>query len=216
MLKLIHPFTMIVSGATQSGKTVFVLKMIENRFQMIEPPPKKVLYCYTEYQPKAFDSHSANGVEFFKGLPGLDFFDGREPTLCILDDLMGELNKDVAELFTRVSHHRDVSVVFLNQNMFPKNPHARTISLNAHYMVLYKNPRDVNQFSILARQMFGNNNNYKFAVEAFEDATGEAHTYLLVDMKPQTDKNYRLRTKIFPGEQTYVYVDRRLYKPEGW
>ena len=58
--------------------------------------------------------------------------------------------------------------------------------------------------------------NYKFALEAFGDATREPHTYLLVDLRPETDENYRLRTRVFPDQQTYVYVNKRLYKPEGW
>jgi hypothetical protein len=141
-------------------------------------------------------------------------FDGKARTLLILDDLMEQLDENISMLFTRVSHHRDLSVIFLSQNMFPKNPHARTISLNAHYMVLFKSPRDVNQFAVLARQMYGSK--YKIAVEAFEDATSEAHNYLLIDLKSQTEDRFRLRTKIFPNEQTYVYVDSRLYKPAGW
>lgn len=206
---------MIVNGPTQSGKTVFVLKMIDNAETMIEPPPKKIMYCYTEDQPSKFHSYAFNGrVTFLKGLPSMDMFDGKQPTLLILDDLMEEMDKTVSELFTRGSHHRDLSVVFLTQNMFPKNKHARTISLNAHYLVFYKNPRDVNQFSVLARQMYGSN--YKFALEAFKDATHEPHGYLLLDLKPQTEDRFRLRTEIFPGQQTYVYVDSRLYKPDGW
>ena len=46
-----------------------------------------------------------------------------------------------------------MSVIFLTQNLFHKNKHMRTISLNAHYLVLFKNPRDVEQFTTLARQM---------------------------------------------------------------
>jgi len=45
-------------------------------------------------------------------------------------------------MFTKISHHRNVSVVYLTQNVFDKNKYARTISLNAHYLVLIKNPRD--------------------------------------------------------------------------
>jgi hypothetical protein len=214
MMKLCHPFTMLVTGPTQSGKTVFVLKILSDVNRIISPAPERILYCYTEYQPKSFDAFASKGVVFYKGMPSLEMFDGDARTLVVLDDMMEEIDKNTSMLFTRVSHHRDLSVIFLSQNMFPKNPHARTISLNAHYMVLFKSPRDVNQFAVLARQMYGSN--YKFAVQAFEDATSHAHGYILVDMKPQTEDRFRLRTKIFPDEQTYVYVDSRLYKPDGW
>ena len=65
-------------------------------------------------------------------------------------------------------------------------------------------------------QMYGGGGRAKFATEAFEDATRPVNGYLLVDLKPQTDERFRLRTNIFPNEQTCVYVDRCLYKPDGW
>ena len=57
----------------------------------------------------------------------------------------------------------NVSVVYLTQNVFDKNKYARTISLNAHYLVLFKNPRDASQF---ARQMYPNAS--KFAIEVYK------------------------------------------------
>ena len=119
---------------------------------------------------------------------------------------MQETNDTVANIFTKISHHRNVSVLYLTQNLFPKNKHARTISLNSHYLVLFKNPRDAGQFAILARQMYPGGS--KFAVEAFKDATEKPYGYLLVDLKPDTNESHRLRTDIFPTEQTSVYVKK--------
>jgi len=110
----------------------------------------------------------------------------------------------VASLFTKGSHHRNVSVVYLAQNLFPKNKFARTISLNAHYMVLFKNPRYATQFANLARQMYPHKS--QFAVEAYKDATREPYSYLLIDLRPEHDDDLRLQTNIFPGETHYVYV----------
>jgi hypothetical protein len=121
-------------------------------------------------------------------------FDGA-PTLLIRDDLMSEANDTVTNLFTKVSHHRNVSVVFLTQNIFYKN--LRTISLNSHYIVLFKNPRDAGQVTILARQMYPGNS--KFATEAFKDATSTPHSYLLFDLRPEQDEKLRLRSNTFLG-----------------
>jgi len=77
--------------------------------------------------------------------------DGPEPTLLIIDELMSETNELVANTFTKLSHHRNMSVVYLTQNVFDKNKFAKAISLNAHYLVLCKNPRDATQFATLAR-----------------------------------------------------------------
>jgi len=136
----------------------------------------------------------------------MDDFDGREPVLLIIDDLMYETNESIANLFTKGSHHRNISVVFLVQNMFHKNKHIRTISLNAHYMILFKNPRDVSQFTSLARQMYPNKST--FAVEAYKDATREPYSYLFIDLRPEQDEDLRLRTNIFPDETRYVYIPK--------
>ena len=205
MLPFRHPFTCIVSGPTQCGKTTFILKLIDNAQTVIEPPPERIVYCYGEYQ-QSFDT-IRNPVEFREGLPDVNQFDGRLRTLLILDDLMNEVDDSVANIFPKISHHRNVSIVFLTQNIFHRNKHMRTISLNAHYLVLFKNPRDVNQFSTLSRQMYAKN--WQIAVEAFRDATSRPHSYLLIDLNSDTDEQYRLRTNIFPDEQTFVYVSKR-------
>ena len=79
---------------------------------------------------------------------------------------MQETDETVANIFTKGSHHRNISVVFLAQNRFPQTKFPRTMSLNADYMVLFKNPRDASQFANPARQMYPKTS--KFAVEAYE------------------------------------------------
>jgi hypothetical protein len=195
-----HPFTSVVSGPTGCGKTIFVFKIIENMKDMITPTPSLVVYCYGEYQPM-FDNYPQ--IEFHEGLPDTSMFDGT-PTLLILDDLMSEANDSVTSLFTKVSHHRNISVVFLTQNIFYKN--LRTISLNSHYIVLFKNPRDAGQVTILARQMYPNNS--KFVIDAFKDATSTPHSYLLFDLRPEQDEKLRLRSNIFPDQDQCVYVKK--------
>jgi len=117
---------------------------------------------------------------------------------------MSETNQLVANVFTKISHHRNVSVVYLTQNVFDKNKYARMISLNAHCLVLFKNPRDATQFATLARQMYPNAS--KFAIEAYKDATSAPYGYLLIDLKPEQDERCRLRTNVFPGETQFAYV----------
>ena len=149
-----------------------------------------------------FDKHPL--IQFHEGLPDLNIFDGKERTLLIIDDLMSETDDRVTKIFTKISHHRNASVLNLTQNLFYKGKHTRTISLNAHYLVLFKNVRDSTQIANLSRQMFPGKSN--FMLEAFKDATMVPFGYLLVDLRPDTDERCRLRTGIFPGETHYVYV----------
>ena len=67
---------------------------------------------------------------------------------------MDETDQSVASLFTKKSHHRNISVMYIVQNLFHRGKHHITISLNAHYMVVFKNPRDVSQIMALAHQMY--------------------------------------------------------------
>ena len=58
--------------------------------------------------------------------------------MIVVDDHMSDVNQLVGDIFTKISHHRNISVLHLTQNVFDKNKYARTISLNSHYLVLFK------------------------------------------------------------------------------
>ena len=117
---------------------------------------------------------------------------------------MSETNDSASSIFTKVSHHRNVSVMYLTQNLSYKSKQTRTMSLNAHYIVLFKNPSDAMQVSTLARQMYPGQN--EFLVEVFKNATEKPFGYLLLDLKPDTDEKYRIRANMFPEERQYVYI----------
>ena len=195
--RFMHPFTAIIAGPSNSGKSVFCMRLIRNARECIAPPPERILYCFSVCQT-TFDQFP--NVEFVEGLPDLNMFDGVKRTLLIIDDLMHETNEIISKLFTRVSHHKNVSVVYPTQNLF----NNRTISLNAHYMILFKNVRDATQVHCLARQMFPKNS--EVMMQGYKDATGKPYGYLLVDLTQSMDDRYRLKTKIFPGEIGEAFV----------
>jgi hypothetical protein len=198
-----HPLTCQIAGPSWCGKSVFTFRLIREINELITPVPEKIIYCYGEYQP-LFNDYPQ--VTFHEGIPNNDEFDGKHRTLLILDDLMTEAGDGVSNLFTKISHHRNVSVIFLTQNMYHKSKQARTMSLNTQYLVLFKNPRDATQVATLGRQMYPNNS--KFLVEAFKDATKRSYGYLLLDLRADTLENYRVRTNIFAGERQYVYIPK--------
>ena len=45
-----HPFTCIVAGPTGCGKSTFVMLMLRHAAAMIDPPPEKITWCYSEWQ----------------------------------------------------------------------------------------------------------------------------------------------------------------------
>jgi hypothetical protein len=78
------------------------------------------------------------------------------------------------------------------QNLFDRAAQRRTISLNAHYLLLFKNSRDKSQIGVLSVQL-----QMPHLLPAYEDATGQPHGYLLVDLSPQTPEELRLRSQLF-------------------
>ena len=206
-----HPTTILIAGPTFSGKTTFVKRLIRTR--MIQPPPQRIIWIYKEQDDKAELEAMAREFPTIQFHSDLDnsIFDSINPTernLVILDDVMSEAgdSKSVAKLFTQGSHHRNMTVVFLLQNLFHQAKQMRNISLNTHYMVLYKNPRDQGQIRSLSYQMYPTEKN--FLADAFADATATPHSYLLLDLHPETPEHLRVRARIFPGEQTQVFVPR--------
>ena len=201
-----HPFTCVVAGPTSCGKTQFVSRLLRHSADIITPTPQRLIWFYGQWQP-AYTNLKLEGLEFVEGLPREDFFlDPAVTNLVVIDDLLCETDSRVTKLFTKGSHHKNCSVIFITQNLFDKNKENRTITLNAHYMVLFKSPRDAMQVQHLARQMYPGKT--RFMLEAFQDATTKPYSYLLVDLKPDTPEELRLRTNIFPGELQSVYIKR--------
>jgi len=122
---------------------------------------------------------------------------------------MSECEKDpsILNLFTTDSHHRNISVFLISQNLFSQGKYSRTISLNCIYLIIFKNPRDKSQINVLARQMFPEK--YNFFMEAFSDAVNnKSHSYLFIDLKQDTLEKNRIQTAILPGETRVLYTSK--------
>ena len=108
----------------------------------------------------------------FKILPTIE---ADENSLVVLDDQMSEAGKleETSNLYTKGSHNRNITVVYIVQNVFDKGKVHRTISLNSHYMVLFKNPRDDGQMRSLAQQVFPTK--VKFFMDSFREDNKKDH-----------------------------------------
>ena len=200
-----HPFTCVVAGPTGCGKSTWVKKLVEDRKEMIYPCVDKVFWHYGEDQ-QMFRTVQKD-VTFVQGLPDKEILGRKnQNVLLIIDDLMREVNENIVDLFTKGSHHQNISVILLVQNIFDKNKFSRTISLNSQYIVFFKNPRDMSQVVHLAKQMFPRN--VQHMQLAYKEATTRPHGYLLIDLKQSTPDRIRLRSNIFESEGVQeVYVE---------
>ena len=213
-----HPFTCIVAGCTQSGKTVWVKSLLENAQKTISPTPQRIIWCYGQWQPSYFDMmRTMPGIEFNQGIPedigNADYLDVSQRNLIVLDDLMAQSGKDkrISDLFTKGSHHRNLSIIYIVQNIFHQGKEMRNISLNAHYIVLFKSPRDKQQISMLARQVNPGRVQEFMRSSSKLYATRRPHGYLMLDLKPTTDDQQRLKTNILPGEIA-KFIQKQSYR----
>lgn len=201
-----HPFTAIVAGPSGSGKSHFVTRFIASLHEMCDTDFKNIYWYRPSQTSDVYDKEQYVGrVQYRSGLPDMEEFNGNDgPKLIVVDDMMRETNDSVVDLFTKGSHHRNLSVFFITQNLFHQGRGQRDISLNAHYIVCFKNPRDRAQIKYLARQMYPDNT--QFIVDAYTDATKTPHGYLLLDLKQSTPDSIRVRTCVFPDDpHQYVY-----------
>jgi hypothetical protein len=209
------PFSIFVSGPTQSGKTRFTQRFIKNRDKgILSKPIHKIVYAYSKWQPALQEMReSESSILFYEGLPSKEDLeewtkDG-EDLLLVLDDLVYRVIQsfDYMELFSIYVHHLKISVIFISQNLFPQGKYSRVISLNCQYLVLFKNPRDNFQIRYLATQLYPRNTSY--FVDAYEKATQKPYCYLLVDLSVSANRDYALRTGIFPGDLLRVYMKKQ-------
>jgi hypothetical protein len=201
--------SIMVSGATSSGKTIWTYKVLQN-LNVFKQPPEAIMYCYGVWQELFEDIERLPNMTMNHGLPSNldDWAPEAKHRLIIIDDLMDKVvnNLEMSLLFTQGCHHKHISIIYITQNLYLQGKYSRTISLNTQYMVLFRSLRDVSQISILGRQLFPGNS--KVLTQVYNDVMKKPYTYLIVDSSPHCNYQYRLRTNIFPDEYPIVYVPK--------
>lgn len=207
-----HPFSLVVSGPSNCGKTFFVKDIIANADRVISQRFDNVVYIYSCWQPLYDQLLKIRKITFVNGLPESlcddDLLPVTQNNLLIIDDVMNDAcnSLEVQNVFTKYVHHRNLSCIYLVQNVFIQGKASRTISLNTNYLILFKNPRDKCQIMLLARQMFPGNTQH--FLESFNDATHLPFGYLLIDYKAMTPEHLRLRTSVL-SDHPVVYMAKK-------
>lgn len=193
--RLRHNRTMCVVGPSHSGKTTFTLQLLDHRNEIFDTRPNRVVWCYGIYQHELNSILTEKGYHTHAGL--ITASDIKPYDLVVLDDLLNESqnSKEVTNMFTKAAHHKPCFIIFIMQNLFPAGKESRTRSLNTHYYVIFKNPRDKSQLEFLARQILPRKS--KALIEVFEAATEMPHNYLFLDFTQECPDKFRFRSNLF-------------------
>ena len=165
VIKFESPSTITIVGASNSGKTTLVKKLLEQSEGIFTEPISNILYCYggNSWQP-IYDDMMRNiaNINFKEGVPNdsdLNELTNRvagSHVCLVLDDISRLLHSDtkLESLWTAKSHHMFITIVYLTHNLFEKSPIARTCSLSTKYFILFENLRDSLQIKHFARQVY--------------------------------------------------------------
>ena len=113
-----------VAGPSGSGKSELVEQWLRylNVFQV---KPNKIVCAYDRWQPRFERMQKKDGIQFHRGLPDPNhltkWFGPTRAGVLVLDDLMEEAGQDkrVLDLFSKDSHHHNITVLYLTQDLLP-------------------------------------------------------------------------------------------------
>ena len=215
-LKLITPFTGVISGPSGCGKTWLISKLIGNIREVTSPPITNVVYLYSVWQG-IYDRLAEDGVVFTRDLGLIDELEGlRESNvLLIIDDLETELSKseELGNLYTKYSHHYKISVIMIVQNYFRPSGALKVVRSNSHYVWLGTHRTNLEGLPTIARQLAGHR--WRDFVERYEDCTGDPEgvkelpeRFLTIDIHPNSHispkTKYRSRVWAIPNQILYL------------
>jgi hypothetical protein len=127
------------SGPTSCGKTFLVKRILQEH--LIKPWPQRIIWIYRRWQPLYDDIRRTvwPPVEFIQGIPvDIDndsYLDPSTRNLIVLDDVMASSSKDgrITELFTEGSHHRNLSVIAIDQNLYFSNAQHNAVTASTWF-----------------------------------------------------------------------------------
>lgn len=185
------PFRMVIVAPSGSGKSNFILNLLEkfskgkgtfNSIHLICRSKCEPLYEYLEDRTKK----KVKILEGVESIPDINSFDKDLQHLVIFDDLVMEKNQQkITEFYIR-GRKKGISICYLSQSFY-KVP--KTIRSNCNYFVILKlsGKRDLN----LIMSEFELGIGKEELIEIYEDATKEKFNILLIDVEAGKQEKFR-------------------------
>jgi molybdopterin-guanine dinucleotide biosynthesis protein len=170
-MELTTPFSMLVAASSKSGKTALVKDILINHYFVFDKPISEIVWAY---HPGSRDddlfsdlkNSLAIPITFVEGFPEKQIKDATlfrkstESKCLVLDDTVVSALKcpSFIDLFTVLSHHQNINVIAVLQNLHADTSSQRQIMnnviRNVTYLVLFPDRRQVNACKQIARTYF--------------------------------------------------------------
>ena len=148
-LKLISPFSCFVVGCTGSGKSITVLDWLKNSDKVFQDKFNDIYYFYGSTHQEIFNDPKLSHVKFSNDLKLLEKIiqiEYEEPgVLVVFDDLMNVTGENVIfqNLYTKGSHHLNISIINIIQNFFFKSKTFVTLKDNSQYIYIKRHVNEI-------------------------------------------------------------------------
>ena len=205
----------LVCGPSNSGKTTLVSQILRNRQLLFDKQAPAVFLFYTQSQP-CYDELLKEGIitKKFDGYPSYETvkklampFKKLGGSIAIFDDQLSGLSNDIVRIFQELVHHANMTTFYLTQNLFHSDARHRSLSLNASYLILTKNPRDRSQIVHLAKQFSPYHASY--LIHSYLEASKKMYGYLVLDCTQTCPDMIRVRSRIFLRDiPNDIYIEK--------
>ena len=182
------PASIIIAGPSCSGKTFFLKKILSEKEYLrkfFKTPVTRIVWYYKIWQRDYEELQRKNPViEFYEGVPeeGISkHFPNPHPqgstAIVVLDDLMKEGSSDskVLDIFTKESHHLNITCFMILQNIFFQGKYSVDIKRNATYIILFLNCRNRRSRKNLLLEIF--DKKQAQAMDAWLQKLGDTRPY---------------------------------------
>jgi len=217
------PFAMSVTGPSQSGKSDFIVKLMQNREFLFAVNFEKIFYFTPEAlfirHNEVFEKlkHYCPQTQHISGLPDtikLNLTHDRTPKLLIIDDLMNDFlsSEAMVQLLSVQVHHFNITVIFTLQNFYAPSKFGKTLARNVNYQVLFYNRMDLRETRNISLQISTQPN---FLTDSFEFLLKEfphQSPYIVLDGHFRNKhKHLFVKSNIFPtNEFNYKNNDKEI------
>lgn len=212
--KLKTPFSMSISGASQSGKSELIAEFVRHKSLIFDKNFERIIYCQPEglaHRPnRIFDQIKTDfpTAELVSGLPDVSkLYLDLDSTSClvIIDDQMNDFlnSQDMITLLTVYVHHHNISVIFTLQNYFCTSKYGKTLMRNVNVKVFFYNRLDLTELRNISAQIVPKSPQFlescfKFLFEKFPN---DPSHYVLIDGHYRSSTpNLFVRSRIFPDK----------------
>lgn len=215
-LKFKLPVRILVSSASQSGKTEKLLLFIKYRDVLFANSFQRIVWFTPSSVPltQEFERRLREVCDILEIdqdiSPNMDFARyssyNNDHTLFVFDDLSSQIvnSKQMLHFFMAASHHHRISCLFTLQSQFMVGRFTKQIVRQCGYRFLMRDRADILSLSHLSRQLLPGASG--FLGKCFEwlqiHEPDPYRRYLLLDYDNNSvlGDNYRVRSRIFPNE----------------